>query len=91
MTRNQSEQITSQIDALAAIRQEKERILRELRGSTRQITAVSQRIFEPLPNTSNRIVGVSRLVSNGLALYEGLRMGTGFVRAVRSMFGRRRR
>ena len=88
--KNLSDHITSQIDALAAIRQEKQRVLQQLKGSGRQITTVSQRIFEPVPTTSNRILGVSRLVSNGVAIYEGLRMGSGFIKAVRTLLRRRR-
>ena len=87
---NKSDQITRQIDALAALRSEKERVLVKLRKSGRNITSVSQRIFEPVPTTSNRILGVTRLVSNGLAIYEGLRMGNGFIRAVRTFFRRKR-
>ena len=88
---NKAEQINCQIDALEAIRREKEHIRSQLRQSNKKINAVSQRIFEPLPATSNRIVGVSRLVSNGLAVYEGLRMGSGFIRAVRTFFHRQQR
>jgi len=87
---NKSDQITSQIDALAAIRQEKQKVLKELRSSGKKITAVSQRIFEPVPTASNRIMGVSHLVSNGLAIYQGLRMGSGFIKAVRTFLRRRR-
>ena len=87
---NKADQINNQIDALAAIRQEKERVRAQLRQSNKKISAVSQRIFEPVPATSNRIIGASRLVSNGLAIYEGLRMGSGFIRAVRTFFRRLR-
>jgi hypothetical protein len=87
---NRTDQITKQIDALAALREEKARVLSQLRKSGRNINTVSQRIFEPVPATSNRILGLTHLVSNGLAIYEGLRMGTGFVRAARAFFRRRR-
>ncbi len=87
---NKADQINSQIDALAAIRHEKELVRAQLRQSNKKISAVSQRIFEPVPATSNRIIGASRLVSNGLAIYEGLRMGSGFIRAVRTFFRRMR-
>ena len=48
-------------------------------------------IFKPLPQAENRIFTFSNLVSNGLAVYQGIRMGSSFVHAVLSLFRKKRK
>ena len=88
---NKADRIAGQIDALQALREDKARILRQLHEAGAEIGHTTNDIFKPLPQAENRIFTFSNLVSNGLAVYQGIRMGSSFVHAVLSLFRKKRR
>lgn len=80
-----------EMDILQALSNEKKRLSKEIKKSQTRLTNSAREIFEPLPKAGNRFMSVGHLVGNGMAIYEGVRMGTGFIRALCTMFRRRRR
>jgi len=83
--------ISSQLDALKALRESKLQLKRELNASKASLQEKVQNIVAPLPNTRKKATQVSRLVSNGFAIYEGVRLGYSIISAFRAIFGKRRR
>jgi len=83
--------ISSQIDALKALRESKLQIKKELRASKANIKYKVQGIISPAKTTKKNTTRIGQLVSNGFAIYEGLRIGISIVTAFRSLFGRKRR
>ena len=88
---NKADRIAGQIDALQALREEKSRIRRRINEAGAEISHTTTDIFKPLPQAENRFFTFSNLVSNGLAVYQGIRMGSSFVHAVMGLFRKRRR
>ena len=88
---NNTSSISSQIDALKALRESKMQVRKELRTSKANIKYKVQGIISPAKGTKHSTSSISRLVSNGFAIYEGLRIGISIISAFRSLFGRRRR
>lgn len=78
-------------DVLLALKAEKEKVRKQLRLSRNRMSGTMHEVFGPVPATTNKVQGISRLVSNGMAIYEGLRIGASFIRATRSLFGGKRR
>ncbi|MBO7067293.1 MAG: hypothetical protein J6W52_01230 [Bacteroidaceae bacterium] len=83
--------ISSQIDAFKALRESKLQVQKELNTSKKQLQGKIQNFFAPLPEARKNTTRISRLVSNGLAIYEGIRLGASIISAFRSIFGRKRR
>lgn len=81
----------NQADILLALRNEKEKLRKELRTSHKRMTNNMHELFAPAPATTNKVQGFSHMISNGLAIYEGLKIGLGFIRATRGLFGVKRR
>lgn len=86
-----SQAFDNQADILLALRGEKEKLRKELRSSKKRMSDNMHELFAPVPATTNKVQGISRMVSNGIAIYEGLRIGLSFIRATRGLFGVRRR
>ena len=84
-------QISSQIDALKALHESKMQVKKELKVSKANIKYKVQGIISPAKTTKRNASSISRLVSNGFAIYEGIRLGLSVISAFRSLFGRRRR
>ena len=80
-----------EMDILQALSNEKKRLSKEIKKSQDRLTNSAREIFEPIPKAGNRFMSVSNLVGNGMAIYEGVRMGAGVIRALSTMFRRRRR
>ena len=78
-------------DILRSLRSEKKKIGREIRKSQGRISASARDIFGTVPKAGNHFANVSNLVGNGMAIYQGVRIGTGLIKAVRSMLRLRRR
>ena len=78
-------------DILLTLRSEKKKLSKELRQSQARITDTTRDIFGSVPKAGNRFATVSNLVGNGMAIYQGVRIGTGLIRAVRTMLRLRRR
>lgn len=87
---NKAELITRQMDALQALRDEKTRTLKQIKASEAAITRTTAEIFRPLPQAENRIFSFGNLMSNGLAVYQGIRMGSSMVRALLTLFKKKR-
>ena len=83
--------ISSQIDALKALHESKLQVKRELKVSKANIQYKVQGIISPAKSTRQNTNQISRLVSNGFAIYEGLRLGVSIISAFRSLFGKKRR
>lgn len=86
---NKPEQIAGQIDALSALRAEKAQVKGRIDASARRITRLGQQILSPVPATATGLFSMGSLVSNGLAIYQGIRMGSRLFRAVTSLFRRK--
>lgn len=83
--------ISSQIDALKAMRESKEQLRKELKASKANIKYKVQGIISPAKTAKKNTTRIGQLVSNGLAIYEGVRLGMSIISAFRSLFGRRHR
>lgn len=78
-------------DILAALQQRKRATGRKLKASRTRISERANLFWAPLPQTASRTQHISRLVSNGLIIYNGIRICSNILSAVQSIFGRRRR
>lgn len=83
--------ISSQIDALKALRESKQQIRKELNVSKANIKYKVQGIISPAKATKRNTSRIGQLVSNGLAIYEGVRLGMSIIAAFRTLFGSKRR
>lgn len=88
---NDTLHISSQIDALKALRESKLQVKKELKASRANIKYKVQGIISPAKTVKRNTTRIGQLVSNGLAIYEGIRLGMSVISAFRSLFGRRRR
>ena len=88
---NDTLHISSQIDVLKALRESKLQVKKELKASKANIKYKVQGIISPAKTVKRNTTRIGQLVSNGLAIYEGIRLGMSVISAFRSLFGRRRR
>lgn len=89
MTSNSNNQATR--DALAELRLRKERVIKDIQASKARMSDAIHEIVAPAPKAQGKIQGVNQLVSNALAVYEGIRIGVSIISAIRSLFGKRTR
>ncbi|MBR3433656.1 MAG: hypothetical protein IKH05_08980 [Bacteroidaceae bacterium] len=82
--------ISSRIDVLQALRESKQQVRKELKASKANIKYKVQGIISPAKTVKKNTTRISQIVSNGLAIYEGIRLGMSIISAFRSLFGRRR-
>ncbi len=78
-------------DILAALQQRKKLTERKLQASRQQILEGASQLWSPTSKATSRAHGISRLVSNGLIIYNGFRICSSIFSAFGSLFGRRRR
>jgi hypothetical protein len=83
--------ISSQIDALKALQENKQQIKKELNASKDRLRGKIQSIISPSSDSRKKTTRISQLVSNGFAIYEGIRLGISIFSAFRSLFGKKRR
>ncbi|MBQ9525469.1 MAG: hypothetical protein IJR69_10195 [Bacteroidaceae bacterium] len=83
--------ISSQLDAFKALQERKLQIKKELDASKFQLRSKVQNFIAPLPDTHKKTTRITRLVSNGIAIYEGIRLGLSVISAFQSLFGKKRR
>lgn len=88
---NNTINISSRIDALQALHESKHQIRKELNVSKANIKYKVQGIISPARSVKRNTTRIGQLVSNGLAIYEGVRLGMSIISAFRSLFGRKRR
>ena len=86
---NKAESIAGQIDALAALREEKAQVKLRINASSHRLGQIVQRITDPIPSTTS-VFGMGSLVSNGIAIYQGVRLGTRLLRSITSIFRRKK-
>ena len=70
---------------------ETEKVSEELRESRARMSDNFQQMMHTGKRPANRVDAVTSWVSRGVAAYEGLRIGLSIIRAVGSIFGRKRR
>ena len=88
---NNTINISSRIDALQALHESKQQIRKELNVSKANIKYKVQGIISPARSVKRNTTRIGQFVSNGLAIYEGVRLGMSIISAFRSLFGRKRR
>jgi hypothetical protein len=81
--------ISSQIDALKALQENKQQIKKELNASKDRLRGKIQSIISPSSDSRKKTTRISQLVSNGFAIYEGIRLGISIFSAFRSLFGKK--
>lgn len=86
---NKAESIAGQIDALAALREEKAQVKLRINASSQRLGHIVQRITDPIPSTTS-VFSMGSLVSNGIAIYQGVRLGTRLLRSITSIFRRKK-
>lgn len=89
MTGNSTTQATQ--DALAELRLRKEQVIKDIQVSKARMSDAIHEIVAPAPKAQGKLQGVNQLVSNALAVYEGVRIGVSIVSAIRGLFGKRTR
>ena len=83
--------ISSQLDPLKALHESKLQIRRELNDSKAKLKGKVQEFIAPASDAHKKTTSISRLVSSGIAIYEGIRLGVSVIFAFQSLFGRKRR
>ena len=78
-------------DVLLSIRRQKRLLRQEISASQTLIKDSAHALMSPMSDISRRGNGISKFVSRGLAIYEGIRIGLRIIRATRTLFGKRRR
>lgn len=79
--------IVNSPDVLAALRQRKRKIKRQILNSRTQMTGnVSYLTGGPMPKTTDRVQRIARLLINGLVIYRGFRLCSGVVSSIHSFF-----
>lgn len=83
---------TTPTDELAVLRMQKKQLRRELKASRKKISDISSGIFSPdSDSATGKAYGISKLMANGMAVYEGIRLGMNVLSAFRKLFGKKRR
>ena len=77
-------------DILIALQQRKRATERKMEASRQRIMDSATQFYAPLPKATSRAQHISRFVSNGFAIYKGLRVFTSVVSTFRSLFGHRK-
>lgn len=78
-------------DILVALQQRKRATEQKLEASRQRIMDSATQFYSPLPKATSRAQHISRFVSNGFAIYKGIRVFTSVVSAFSSLFGHRKR
>ncbi len=74
---------------LEAMRAERERLNALKQLSRQRMTATVQSITRKEKAPADRLGTWMNIVQNGLAVYQGMRMGASFIAALRKSFGRK--
>lgn len=80
---------TSQ-NPIAALQTNKAKLKKEIKASKARMSGIMHEIVAHAPKATSRIQGVGQIVSNTMAIFEGVRIGLSIISAVRGMFGRKR-
>lgn len=84
--------IANSPDALAAIRQRKLAVKQKMESSRQQMSDTASGLMgSPAAKSTDRVHGITRLVRNGVTIYNGYRILATVFGALGFFFGRRRR
>ncbi|MGN0233077.1 MAG: hypothetical protein ACI4B5_01480 [Bacteroidaceae bacterium] len=78
-------------DVLTSIRKQKRKLRQEIVASQALIKDSAHALVSPVTHISRKGHSVSKFVSRGVAIFEGIRIGLRIIRATRSLFGKRKR
>jgi len=78
-------------DILAALQQRKTETGRKLKTSRQHIIEEANQLWAPMPKSTSRAHSISQLVSNGVFIYNSIRILASVISATRSLFGIRRK
>lgn len=74
-----------QTDPLEQLRREKRRVRKELCQSRERIQQQFHRLSHPVAKNTDRVSRLTGYVQNGLAIWQGIRLGLLFIRAFRKL------
>ena len=77
-------------DAIAALRQRKAAVRKQLQESSAYIKATTRKMFAPPPKTTSKIGMFMNMVDQGMAIYDGVMMGLKVANNIRRIFRRRK-
>ena len=83
--------ILSAPDILFELRRQKAALRKECKASRQHILLTVRQMVNPMPKNASRIQSTSRLVANGIAVYQGVRIALTILKAFRGLFGWHRR
>lgn len=78
-------------DVLVSIRKQKKLLRKEITTSQTVITDSVRTLVSPVIRIGNQGRSVSSLVSRGMAIFEGVRIGLRLMNSMRMLFERRKR
>ena len=78
-------------DILVALQQRKKATGRKLKASRQRIIETASQFWSPLPKTTSRAQSISRIVSNGVFIYNGIRIFANVLSTMRMLFDHRKR
>lgn len=78
-------------DVLVSIRKQKKLLRKEIATSQTVITDSVRTLVSPVTRIGNQGRSMSSLVSRGMAIFEGVRIGLRLMNSMRMLFGRRKR
>jgi hypothetical protein len=87
---NKADQILLHSDVLQALRQEKLLVRQEIKKSSESITRTTQHIFSPVPAASKKATGLGKIISNGIAIYQGFKIVRSFMSVTGSMLRKKK-
>lgn len=83
--------ISKQSDVLKALKENKVLVQQEIQESKTRISDKIHAMTEPVPRATNKVQGIGQIISNGMAIYEGIRIGISIISAFRTLFGKKKR
>ncbi len=75
---------------MAALRQRKAAVKKQLQENSAYIRTTTKKMFGPPPQATSKIGSFINLLEQGVAVYDGVMMGMRVVRNLRRIFGKRR-
>ena len=77
-------------DVLQKIRTRKAEVKSQIKESADYIKTTTHKLFTPPPQATTKIGSYMKKVDQGLAEYDGVKMGMSVARNIRRIFGKRR-
>lgn len=77
-------------DILAALQRRKRTKKRELKKARQEILLAAQQLASPLPRAKEKAQSVNQMITRGVMVYKGLRLGISAYKSIRNLFGKRR-